>query len=180
MIEQFKKLEEHARQIAQRENCLLYDLEITGQGAGRTLRIFIDKEGEENVSVDDCSRVSQGLNLVLDVEDLVPGGPYNLEISSPGLERRLRHPWHFKAALNSKIHINLNKALGDIVEGRQGADQKRKKLTGILMQVDDDVAQVQMENSEEVVAIPFDSIHKAKIVYEFENNFSKNKKVKKG
>lgn len=180
MNEELKKLMEHAEQIARRENCFLYDLELSGQGQGRTLRVFIDKEGDEGVSIDDCSNVSRGLDLVLDVEDLVPGGSYQLEVSSPGLERRLSQPWHFQKAIGETVNIQLNKGLGEFVEGRSSKDEKRKKLTAIINGADDNEIKVSMDaanKEDDSFAIPLKFIHKAKVVYPFENNFS-NKKPK--
>ncbi len=185
MSEEFKKLKEHAEQVARRENCFLYDLEMPGQGQGRTLRVYIDKEGEEGVSIDDCSRVSQGLNLILDVEDLVPGGAYNLEVSSPGLERRLTQAWHYQKALGQKIQLQLNRGLGEFVSGRPPKDEKRKKLTATLTGAADSDIQVKMDDSvkeeETPLTIPLQYVHKAKVVYSFETNHPKKKtKGRKG
>ncbi len=181
MAEELEKLKEHAEQIAQRENCFLYDLELTGKGQGRILRVFIDKDGEEGVSIDDCSRVSRGLDLVLDVEDLVPGGAYNLEVSSPGLERRLTQPWHFEKAVGQKAQLQLNKGLGEFVESRSSKkDEKRKKLTVLIHEAKEDKIVVSMDDAatkEETFSVPLQYIHKAKVIYSFENNFS-NKKPK--
>src|SRR5262245_53641529 len=68
-----------AEEVAVREGCRLYDMELRD----RTLRAFIDRT-PGGVSVDDCANVSRGLNLRLDVEDAIPGGRYELEVSSPG------------------------------------------------------------------------------------------------
>ncbi len=184
MTEDFKKLKSHVEQIAQRENCFLYDLELSGKGQGRTLRVFIDKEGAEGVSIDDCSRVSRGLDLVLDVEDLVDGGAYQLEVSSPGLERRLNEPWHYSKVIGQTINIQLNAGLGEIVEGRSAKEEKRKKLVAKLKQAGETEIEVVMDGSDpegETLKIPYQYIHRAKVVFVFENNFSNKKpKGKKG
>ena len=88
-----QKIEILAGQVAEREGVRIYDLEFSGGTQGRVLRVFIDKEG--GVSIEDCANVSRGLNLLLDVEDPIPGGKYSLEVSSPGMERILRKSWHF-------------------------------------------------------------------------------------
>ena len=184
MTEEYKKLMEHVEEVAKRENCFLYDIEMPGSGPGRALRVFIDKEGEEGVSIDDCSRVSQGLNLVLDVEDLVPGGAYNLEVSSPGLERKLTQAWHFEKAVGQTVNLQLNRGLGEFVKARTAKDEKRKKITAIIKQAGETEVSVSLgdtESEDEVFAIPLQYIHKAKIVYAFENNFSSKKpKGRKG
>jgi ribosome maturation factor RimP len=90
-----------AEEVAAREGCKIYDIEFIGAGKGRTLRVYLDKEN--GVGIDECSNVSRGLNLMLDVEDVIPGGAYNLEVSSPGLERYLKKPSHFQVVIGKKI-----------------------------------------------------------------------------
>ncbi len=181
MAEELEKLREHAEQIARRENCFLYDLELTGKGQGRILRVFIDKEGAEGVSIDDCSRVSRGLDLVLDVEDLVPGGAYSLEVSSPGLERRLTQAWHYEKAIGQKVQLQLNTGLGEFVKSRSSKkDEKRKKLTVQLQEAKNEEIVVSMDDpatKDETFTVPLQYVHKAKVVYVFESP-SKNKKPK--
>jgi len=63
-------------------------VELKGGGKARTLRITIDKP--EGVTHEDCATVSREVSTVLDVEEAVPGGSYTLEVSSPGLDRKLR------------------------------------------------------------------------------------------
>lgn len=93
-----------AQQVSEREGCQLYDVEFSGGPQGRVLRIFIERS-EGQVSLDDCANVSRGLNLVLDNQDLVPGGQYELEVSSPGIERRLSEVWHFEKAVGQPIRV---------------------------------------------------------------------------
>jgi ribosome maturation factor RimP len=73
----------------------IFDVQFRREAGGMVLRVQIDRPGpaataEDSVSVDDCARVSRDLSAVLDVEDVVPTG-YILEVSSPGLDRPLRH-----------------------------------------------------------------------------------------
>jgi len=73
----------------------VFDVQFRREGRGMVLRVQIDRPGagatpDESVSVDDCARVSRDLSAVLDVEDMVPAA-YTLEVSSPGLDRPLRH-----------------------------------------------------------------------------------------
>ena len=69
------------------------------------MRIFIDKP--EGVSHADCEFISKQIGTILDVEDVVPGSSYTLEVSSPGLERRLKKPADFEKFLGSKAKIVL-------------------------------------------------------------------------
>ena len=73
----------------------IFDVQFRREAGGMVLRVRLDRPGpaataEDSVSVDDCARVSRDLSAVLDVEDVVPTA-YTLEVSSPGLDRPLRH-----------------------------------------------------------------------------------------
>jgi ribosome maturation factor RimP len=72
------------------------------------VRLFIDRAN--GITLADCEHVSKQIGDLLDVEDPLPGG-YVLEVSSPGLDRRLRKPEHFSAALGDEIRVELRKAL---------------------------------------------------------------------
>src|SRR5260370_13998120 len=87
------KIEEIAQQVAQSEGLELVEVEVKGGGNSRFVRIAIDKP--EGVTHGDCELVSQQVGTILDVEDLVPGH-YTLEVSSPGLERKLLKPPHYE------------------------------------------------------------------------------------
>ena len=174
----YSNLVQCIQKVVQGEQCLLYDLEMPGVGPGRTLRVFIHKEGEAGVDLDDCSRVSRRLNLVLDVEDLVPGGAYDLEVSSPGLERRLTQPWHFQQAVGEEVDFQLNRGLGEFVPQRPAPEKKRKKLRGILEGVKENELKVTLEETS--LTIPMEYVHKAKVVYSFEESFvERGKRPKK-
>ncbi len=67
------------------------------------LRVFIDKPG--GVTHEDCANVSRELSTILDVEDAVPGGAYVLEVSSPGLDRKLSHAADFERFTGSRVKL---------------------------------------------------------------------------
>lgn len=166
----FLKLESLVKSIAEREGCLLYDLEFAGSGfGGRALRVYIDRE-DGLVSIDDCANVSRALNLVLDVEDIVPGGAYNLEVSTPGLDRVLRKTWHFEKAVGKKIWVKLAKPLKSF--GLQNkALLSAKQVQEVLKAADD--KSVTFELAGEDVSIPYADIEKAKLVFEIEKGEKK-------
>jgi ribosome maturation factor RimP len=85
----------------------LIDLDFKA-GRGGLVRLFIDRAN--GITLADCEHVSKQIGDLLDVEDPLPGG-YVLEVSSPGLDRRLRKPEHFSAALGDEIRVELRKAL---------------------------------------------------------------------
>ncbi len=161
-----EKLETMAKSVAEREGCLLYDIEILGSGAGRVLRIYIDKDAEGGVSIEDCANVSKGMNLLLDVEDLFAQS-YHLEVSSPGLERPLRQVWHFGRVIGSQVWVKTDQSMEAL-----GVELVRiksaKQLTAPLKAVRDDKFLV-FELDEQEVVIPVEAVERAKVIYVFEN-----------
>ncbi|MBZ5566615.1 MAG: ribosome maturation factor RimP [Acidobacteriia bacterium] len=100
-------IDEHVRQIAERvtasQGLELVDVEFRGGGKARLLRLFIDKPG--GVTHEDCAFVSREVGTILDVEDAVPGGSYTLEVSSPGLDRKLMKPSDFERFAGSRVRL---------------------------------------------------------------------------
>jgi len=90
----------------------LADLEVNLSGGGGSLRLFIDSEA--GITVDDCADVSRQVSSLLDVEDPIPGD-YNLEVSSPGLNRRLVKAEHFERFAGSDVKVKLKR----LIEGRR-------------------------------------------------------------
>ena len=91
----FDKIREIAERVAQSSGLELVDVELLGGGKARMLRIYIDKPG--GVTHDDCSNFSREAGTIFDVEEAVPGGSYTLEVSSPGLDRKLSKTDGFRA-----------------------------------------------------------------------------------
>lgn len=157
------KLEAIAHDVAAQESCVLYDIEFVGIGKGRILRLFIDKE-DGSVGLDDCANVSRRLNEILDAqEDLVPGEAYNLEVSTPGLERHLTKPWHFKKAVGKKVYIKTSKSLESA-----GVEDKKwksaKTVEDVLESADEEGIRFVIKDVE--IKIPYAMIDKAKMIFE--------------
>ncbi|MGD1090761.1 MAG: ribosome maturation factor RimP [Bryobacteraceae bacterium] len=81
------------------------DVQLLGGGGTRVLRIFIDKP--EGVTHADCEFISQNVGTILDVEDVIPGAHYTLEVSSPGVERKLSKPREFERFVGQKVKVVL-------------------------------------------------------------------------
>jgi ribosome maturation factor RimP len=81
------------------------DVQFLGGGGSRVLRIFIDKPS--GVTHADCEFISQNVGTILDVEDVIPGAGYTLEVSSPGVERKLSKPREFERFVGQKIKVAL-------------------------------------------------------------------------
>lgn len=97
----------------------VYDTEFLKEGAKRVLRIYIDKPGDY-IAIEDCEAVSRALSDRLDEQDFIEEA-YTLEVSSPGLERRLKRDWHFEEAVGQKVDVKLFRPLDG-----------QKLLSGIL------------------------------------------------
>jgi len=99
--------EERVRAIAERvaatSGLEVVELELRGGGKSRMLRVFLDKPG--GVTHEDCAQFSREFGTILDVEDVVPGGSYVLEVSSPGLDRKLTRAADYERFTGSKVKL---------------------------------------------------------------------------
>src|SRR5947199_854259 len=94
---------EVAERVAASSGLEVVEVELRGAGKSRMLRIFIDKPG--GVTHEDCANLSREMGTILDVEDPVPGGQYLLEVSSPGLDRKLSRPRDFERFQGSRVKL---------------------------------------------------------------------------
>lgn len=111
----------------------LIDVEYRAGGRDGLLRLYIDHAG--GVGLDDCEKVSRQVSALLDVEDPVPG-QYTLEVSSPGLDRKLRTPAHFAQFAGQEIRVELHES----VPGRRRyrGELREADAERIVMQVDNE------------------------------------------
>lgn len=116
------------------------------------LRVYIDSEA--GVGLDDCSRVSHEVAALLDVEDPI-SGHYNLEISSPGLDRPLFTPAQFQQFAGSDVKLNLF-----------APQSGRRKITGRIIDADDDHLKLSVDDEE--MSIDFSNIAKANLVPDYD------------
>src|SRR5580704_7040484 len=98
------KIEAVAERVGQSEGIEIVEVELKGGGKSRLLRIFIDKP--EGVTHTDCESISHQVGTILDVENLIPGS-YTLEVSSPGVERKLLKYRDFERFQGKKIKAIL-------------------------------------------------------------------------
>ena len=92
-----------AERVATTSGLEVVDIEFRGSGKARMLRVYLDKPG--GVTHEDCALFSREFGTILDVEDVVPGGTYILEVSSPGLDRRLTRPADYERFTGSKLKL---------------------------------------------------------------------------
>jgi ribosome maturation factor RimP len=147
------KIEEIAQRVAQPEGLEVVEVEVKGGGNQRLVRISIDKP--TGVTHGDCELVSQQVGTILDVEDVVPGGRYTLEVSSPGVERKLLKPEDYRRFQGKKARITLR-------EPRDG----RRNWEGTLAGLDDGAAALETEAGT-TMRFPFDQIQKANLKFEW-------------
>jgi ribosome maturation factor RimP len=152
------KVREAAERVARSEGLEVFDVEWK-IGKQRLLRIYIDRlpgpgspEGL-GISHKDCEQVSQQLSVILDVEDLVPGPGYVLEVSSPGLDRKLLKPADYERFSGRLARIWLNEPV-----------ENQKYFEGRLAGYSDGVVKLNVKDRE--LAIPFAGIRKANLVVE--------------
>ncbi|HEY7137415.1 MAG TPA: ribosome maturation factor RimP [Acidimicrobiia bacterium] len=81
----------------------LFDVTLTGQGRGRVLQVAIDRDG--GVDLDAITAATEAVSALLDRDDELVSGPYSLEVTSPGVERPLRRPEHFRRAVGETVTV---------------------------------------------------------------------------
>ena len=122
-----EKIRQIADRVAASSGLEVVDIEFLGGGNHRTLRVFIDRPGAtpthghpDGVTHEDCSSFSREFGTIIDVEDAVPGGSYLLEVSSPGLDRRLTRPADFERFRGSRMKLTTRQPVNNnrFFEGR--------------------------------------------------------------
>lgn len=150
----------------------LWGVELFLQGKHTLLRIYIevakDIDGKSNnISIDDCSKVSHEIGAILDVEDLMVGR-YSLEVSSPGMDRRLFKREQYERYIGSIIGVRLSAPeIGGENSSEKGAKQEaqRRNYTGKLLAVENEAVQLSVDNN--IISLPIEHIEKAHLVPEF-------------
>jgi ribosome maturation factor RimP len=167
-----EKIREAAERVARSEGLEIVDVEWK-IGKQRFLRVYIDRvppansteavDGEEvaspyaKISHADCERVSQQLSVVLDVEDLVPGPGYVLEISSPGMDRALKTVADFQRFAGRLAKISTNEPIG-------GAKFFEGRLKGFA----EGKVRMELKGKEaRLLEIPLETVRKANLAIEF-------------
>ncbi len=126
----------------------LYDSEIVTENDNKIYRVYITKKG--GVSLEDCAEISRIISPLLDLEPPISGA-YSLEVSSPGIERVLKKPGHFKGSIGERVRVKLINT--DTVKG-------------ILEKFEDDSITIK-EDDGEITKILLEDIDKAKTYFEW-------------
>ena len=109
--------------VAQENGLYIYSVEFVKEGPSMVLRIYIDKD-ETGISITDCENFSRTVSDILDEADIIESN-YMLEVSSPGVERKLSEPWHFEKYTGSEVTVRLFSPIAG-----------KKQFTGTLLKYD--------------------------------------------
>lgn len=134
-------------------DCELYDIEYVKEGGDRILRLFIDNM--LGITIDDCEKVSRAVEVILDEQDLIQG-EYRLQVSSPGIERKIKTAQHFARYVGEKMEVRLY-APHEPVMGR-------KKFTGVLTKFENDEVTIKTDEDDQAFAFTLGQISACKLV----------------
>ncbi len=138
-----------AQEISEKNNLFLLEVLFRGTERNRVIEIFID--GEDNLSADDCARISREINKVIEEKELLDSA-YRLDVSTPGVDRPLKYLKQYKKHINRKFEV------------RYKSSDNKKSITGKLVKIEDD--NLYFYSSREQV-IKFEDIIKAKVLVSF-------------
>lgn len=135
------------------EDLELDDLEVLGKGRARTVKVVVDGEG---LDLDRISEVSRGLSRLYDAEYDTEGS-YQLEVTSPGLERALKRPRHFQKSIGREVVL-------------KGRDQEGNVEThrGVLVAADEESTTVRVDDTES--SYPYEAVISARTVFRWETS----------
>ena len=140
-------LEESIKLAVESLDAKLYDIVTTRENDKNIYRVYVTAQG--GINLDKCAEISRMISPILDVEEPM-SGEYNLEVSSPGIERKLKTKDHFKASIGDKVKVK---------------DIATEVYKGELLSADDEKILIKTEFGEE--SIDYDSILSASTYFEW-------------
>lgn len=149
----FEQTREIVERIVEATGCELVDAQLLGGGVHRVLRLLIDRP--TGVTHEDCEKISHSVSETLDAGDLIPGGAYTLEVSSPGVDRPLVRPRDYERFVGSKVKIELKQAI-----------EKSRRFSGKLAAFDGERVTLELEAGKTLV-VELSAIQKANLKYEW-------------
>jgi ribosome maturation factor RimP len=162
------KIVEIAERVAEPEGIEVVEVQLLGAGRGRLLRIFIDRpavgepspERPHGVSHADCEFISQQVGTILDMEDVIPGDSYTLEVSSPGLERKLSKEKDFERFVGQKAKVVLREPV-----------ENQRRWEGTLAGISQGVVALEVAAPEpsvgRVIHFPLAQVQKANLKFDW-------------
>ncbi len=126
-------LEESIEIAVQGCDAEIYDIVTLKENDKNIYRVYVTAKG--GISLDKCAEISRMISPILDIEEPMQGN-YNLEVSSPGIERKLKKPQHYKASIGEKVKLK---------------DFNKNTIKGELIFADDNEVKIKTEHGEEIV-----------------------------
>jgi ribosome maturation factor RimP len=133
------------------EHLELDDLEVLGKGTAKTVKVVVDGK---DLDLDRLSEISKGLSRLFDAEYDVDG-PYQLEVTSPGLERALKRPAHFRKSVGREVSVKVRDESGSVTTHR-----------GAIASADDESVTVAIDGADH--RLPYDSLISARTIFRWE------------
>jgi ribosome maturation factor RimP len=156
-----------AEQAAAPAGIEIVEVELKGSGRSHLLRIYIDRP--EGVTHADCELISRGVSAVLDEEDPIPGS-YELEVSSPGVERKLGKWQDWLRFAGKKVKVVLKEPLGQASNGSgetgDSAHAGLKYFDGLISRAEDHIVTVELTGGKEVT-FPVEQVDRANLKFEW-------------
>jgi ribosome maturation factor RimP len=163
------KIAEIAERVADPEGIEIVEVQLLGAGRGRLLRIFIDRplvgidrpateaspDRPHGVSHADCEFISQQVGTILDIEDVIPGDSYTLEVSSPGLERKLSKAKDFERFVGQKAKVMLREPV-----------ENQRRWEGKLAGISEGIVLLEPAAGR-VIRFPLDQVQKANLKFDW-------------
>jgi ribosome maturation factor RimP len=148
-----EKIQEIADRVGASEGIEIVEVQLLGGGKQQMVRIYIDKP--EGVSHADCELISEQVGTILDVEDVVPGEHYTLEVSSPGVERRLSKARDFERFTGQKVKLVLREPV-----------ENQRRWEGVLTGFADGVITLETAPGKSI-HVPLAQVDKANLKFEW-------------
>lgn len=148
-----EQIESLAEQAAAGTSIEIAEVQLRGAGKARLLRVYIDKP--EGITHGDCELISERLGKLLDETDAVPGDTYRLEVSSPGIERKLSKPRDFERVIGQKVRL----ALREPIEGQT-------RFEGTLAALAEKTLQLEISPGR-MLHVPLEQVQKANLKFEW-------------
>ena len=165
------KLREIAERVAGSSGLEIADIEFLGSGKHRMLRVYIDRPGAvpsaqhpDGVTHEDCSKFSREFGTIVDVEDAMPGGSYVLEVSSPGLDRKLKKAADFERFRGHRVKLTTREP----VNNNRHFEGKLERFENGTLSLDLSAARRKMRPKDGVVSVEIElaNVEKANLVPE--------------
>ena len=125
----------------------VYDIVTLKENDHNIFRVYVTAKG--GINLDKCAEISRMISPILDIDEPMNGN-YNLEVSSPGIERKLKKPQHFKASIGEKIKLK---------------DFEKNVILAVLLQADNNEIKIKTEHGEEIIS--YDEISSASTYFEW-------------